>query len=98
MKTLVVKAEAADAQTDAPLVAIILRGDHELNEIKAAKLPGVAQPLQFADEAQIVAAFGAHPGSLGPVASPIPVLVDHAAAALSASSAVLTKTACTTKA
>ncbi|HBK13829.1 MAG TPA: proline--tRNA ligase, partial [Gammaproteobacteria bacterium] len=83
VKTLVVKAEAADAQTDAPLVAIILRGDHELNEIKAAKLPGVAQPLQFADEAQIVAAFGAHPGSLGPVASPIPVLVDHAAAALS---------------
>ena len=83
VKTLVVKAEAADTQTDAPLVAIILRGDHELNEIKAAKLPGVAQPLQFADEAQIVAAFGAHPGSLGPVASPIPVLVDHAAAALS---------------
>ena len=83
VKTLVLKAEPSDTQTGAPLIAIILRGDHELNEIKAAKLPGVAKPLQFADEAEIVAAFGAHPGSLGPVASPIPILVDYAAAALS---------------
>ena len=83
VKTLVLKAEPSDTQTGAPLIAIILRGDHELNEIKVAKLPGVAQPLQFADEAEIVAAFGAHPGSLGPVASPIPILVDYAAAALS---------------
>tara|TARA_B100001093_G_scaffold511020_1_gene578051 strand:- start:7238 stop:8965 length:1728 start_codon:yes stop_codon:yes gene_type:complete len=82
VKTLVVKAEATDRPTTPTIIAIILRGDHELNEIKAAKLPGVAQPLQFADEAEIVSAFGAHPGSLGPVACPIPLLVDFEAAAL----------------
>ena len=82
VKTLVVKADTPSDETAPALIAIILRGDHELNEIKAAKLSGVAQPLQFADEAEIVAAFSAHPGSLGPIASPIPVLVDYAAAAL----------------
>jgi len=82
LKTLVVKADATDEPTESTLVAIILRGDHELNEIKAAKLPGVAQPLQFAEEAEIVATFNAHPGSLGPVGCPVPLLVDCEAAAL----------------
>ena len=82
VKTLIVKAQADEEQRASGIIAIILRGDHELNEIKAANLPGVARPLEFADEAEIVAAFNAHPGSLGPVACPIPLLVDHEAAAL----------------
>ena len=82
VKTLVVKAQGDATEAANNLIAIILRGDHELNEIKAANLPGVAQPLAFADEAEIVAAFAAHPGSLGPVQCPIPMLVDREAAAL----------------
>ena len=65
-----------------PLVALVLRGDHQLNEIKAAKLDEVASPLTFAPEARIKAELGAEVGSLGPVGMNIPVLVDHAAASL----------------
>jgi prolyl-tRNA synthetase len=75
IKTLVVKGHEAP-------VAIILRGDHELNEIKAAKLPGIASPLAFADEKEILQAMGAQPGSLGPVNCKIAYLVDRDAAAL----------------
>ncbi|MEM7077795.1 MAG: proline--tRNA ligase [Pseudomonadota bacterium] len=75
VKTLIVNG------IDGPL-AIVLRGDHELNEIKAGKLPGVAQPFSFADEAAIRAATGAGPGSLGPVNSKVPYLVDREAAVL----------------
>ena len=75
VKTLIV-------QGDQGPIAIILRGDHELNEIKTAKLDGVSQPVTFASEAEIVAATGANPGSLGPVNSQIPYLVDREAAAL----------------
>ncbi|MDP7389554.1 MAG: proline--tRNA ligase, partial [Pseudomonadales bacterium] len=82
VKTLIVKAQQDAAEPPNGLIAIILRGDHDLNEIKAANLPGVAQPLTFAEETEIVAAFGAHPGSLGPVHCPIPMLVDREAAVL----------------
>ncbi len=75
IKTLVVRG------ADGPL-AIVLRGDHELNEIKAEKLPGVLAPLQFASDEDIQAATGVSPGSLGPVNSRIPYLVDREAAAL----------------
>ncbi|TAL74049.1 MAG: proline--tRNA ligase [Rhodanobacter sp.] len=66
------------------LVALCLRGDHALNEVKATKLAELPDELVFADEAEIVAAIGAHPGSLGPVGLPaaIPVIVDRSAAAL----------------
>ena len=63
-------------------IAIVLRGDHELNDIKAAKLPGVVAPLAFATEEEINQACGASVGSLGPVNSQIPYLVDAEAAAL----------------
>ncbi|MCB1785672.1 MAG: proline--tRNA ligase [Gammaproteobacteria bacterium] len=79
LKTLIVVA-ADDA--DAELVALLLRGDHELNAIKAEKLPQVAAPLQMAGEEQIRAAVGAGPGSLGPVGLPLPMIADRAAAAL----------------
>lgn len=75
IKTLVVEGDEGP-------IAIILRGDHELNEIKAGKLPGVADPVRFATDDEIRAATGASPGSLGPVNSAIPYLVDREAAAL----------------
>jgi len=77
IKTLVVKG------SDGNLVALLVRGDHELNAIKAAKLPQVAEPFEFASEADIRAAVGAGPGSLGPVNLPITCIADHAVACLS---------------
>jgi prolyl-tRNA synthetase len=64
------------------VVALVLRGDHELNAIKAEKHPAILAPLEFASEAQILAATGCPSGSLGPVGLKVPVLVDHAAAQL----------------
>ncbi|MAQ61070.1 MAG: proline--tRNA ligase [Gammaproteobacteria bacterium] len=77
VKTLIVEGEEAGA-----LFAVMLRGDHELNEIKAAKLPGVASPLSFAAEEQIAKAMGASVGSLGPVNCDIPFYVDASAASI----------------
>ncbi|MBT3028289.1 MAG: proline--tRNA ligase [gamma proteobacterium symbiont of Ctena orbiculata] len=77
VKTLVVKAAA---ELDSELVALLVRGDQDLNEIKADKLPQVASPLTFAEEAEIRAAIGAGPGSLGPVELPIPYIVDRTVA------------------
>lgn len=62
------------------VVALVLRGDHELNEIKAEQLPQVAAPLQFASEQQVKAAAGCMPGSVGPVGLKIAVIADHSAA------------------
>lgn len=81
VKTLIVLGECEEGET-APLVALVLRGDHTLNDIKAAKLEGVADPLVFADEARIKAEIGAEVGSLGPVGLNITTIVDRAAAAL----------------
>jgi prolyl-tRNA synthetase len=80
VKTLVV---AADDDADAPLVALLVRGDHELNAVKAEKLPRVAKPLRMAGEEEIRTAIGAGPGSLGPVNLPIPCVVDRAVAVMS---------------
>jgi prolyl-tRNA synthetase len=77
VKTLVVKAAE---ELEANLVALLVRGDHDLNEIKADKLPQVASPLQFAEEAEIRAAIGAGPGSLGPINLPMPCIVDRTVA------------------
>ena len=74
LKTLVVEG------ADGGLVALFLRGDHELNALKAQKLPAVARPLRMADAARIAEVFGSEPGYLGPVAIRIPIVVDHAAA------------------
>ncbi|MFO7808915.1 proline--tRNA ligase [Guyparkeria sp.] len=69
--------------TESPAVALVLRGDHSLNEIKATKHPAIAEPLTFADEAEAPKLTGAAVGSIGPVGLDIPVIADHAAAALS---------------
>ena len=78
IKTLVVHG-AEEGQ----LVALIVRGDHELNEIKAANLAQVASPLVFASEAEIRAAIGAGPGSLGPLNMPISCVIDRSVALMS---------------
>lgn len=80
IKTLIV--EASD-QVDAGFVALLVRGDHELNEIKAEKQPEVAKPLRMATEEEVRAIMGAGPGSLGPVNCPIPVIADRTVAAMS---------------
>ncbi|WP_455386089.1 proline--tRNA ligase, partial [Acidihalobacter prosperus] len=76
-KTLIVQASEA---AGGGLIALVLRGDHELNEVKAEKLPEVASPLRFAEEGEIRAAVGAGPGSLGPLGLPLPCIVDRSAA------------------
>jgi len=76
IKTLLVKGDSEQA----PLIALVLRGDHQLNPIKAEKLEGVANPLEFAEEEAIRAACGAGPGSLGVVDLKVPTIVDRAAA------------------
>lgn len=79
VKTLIVKGKTKEQ----PLVALIIRGDHELNEVKAQKLAQVADPLEFADEADIKAKIGAGVGSLGPVNLPIPMIIDRSVALMS---------------
>ncbi|MFZ7308119.1 proline--tRNA ligase [Avibacterium avium] len=79
VKTLIVKG----ANEEQPLIALIIRGDHNLNEIKAQKLAQVAEPLEFADEAEIKAKIGAGVGSLGPVNLPIPAIIDRSVALMS---------------
>src|SRR6185295_9100313 len=66
------------------LVALCVRGDHEINEVKAAKLAELPGESVLADEAAILAATGARPGFLGPIGLPesIPVIVDRSAAVL----------------
>lgn len=80
VKTLIV--HAAEGQ-ECPLVALMVRGDHELNEIKAEKLPQVANPLTFASDEEIRALVSAGTGSLGPIKLPMPVIVDRSVAVMS---------------
>jgi prolyl-tRNA synthetase len=64
------------------VVGFLLRGDHELNVIKAHKLPGVANPLRLASAASVREATGCDPGSIGPIGFKGALYVDHAAAHL----------------
>lgn len=77
VKTLVVEGDEPGT-----LVALVLRGDHQLNSIKAEKLAGVANPLTMAGEDSVRAVCGAGFGSLGPVGLPMQVIVDRSAAQL----------------
>ena len=76
IKTLIVEG------TEAPLVALVLKGSDSLNEIKAAKHPWVKSPLRFADESLILKTIHAPVGSIGPVKLTIPTIIDHEALAL----------------
>lgn len=77
LKTLLVEGSEKNI-----VVALVLRGDHELNEIKAEKHPLIAAPLTFVTAEQVHESTGANIGSVGPVGLSIPVVVDHAAAAV----------------
>lgn len=81
VKTLIVYG-APDENEERGLVALIVRGDHELNELKAEKLSLVDSPLEMAKEEDIVATIGARPGSLGPVGLNMPIIVDRSAAVM----------------
>ncbi|GKT12169.1 MAG: prolyl-tRNA synthetase [Thiomicrorhabdus sp.] len=76
VKTLLVKG----ATEQAPIVALVVRGDHELNELKAEKLDLVASPFEMASDEEINAAAGCNAGSIGAVGSNVPVIVDRTAA------------------
>ena len=76
LKTLIVRG------SDDNLVALVLRGDHELNRLKAENLPEVAKPLAFATPGEISERAGCDTGSLGPVGLDIPVIADNDALAL----------------
>lgn len=81
VKTLFVYGEA-DENDKQDLVALVLRGDHTLNELKAEKHPLIASPLEMAKEEDILAAVGANVGSLGPVGLNLPIVVDRSAAVM----------------
>ena len=76
VKTLLVEG------SDGGVVALVVRGDHELNAVKAQKLPGVLAPLRMASPEQVRAAAGCEPGYIGPVGLQLKVYADHAAAHL----------------
>ncbi|MGR4989022.1 proline--tRNA ligase [Vibrio sp. WZ-1] len=80
VKTLFVK---ASDEVEADIIALIVRGDHELNEVKAENLPQVASPLEMASEEEMRALIGAGAGSLGPVGLELPFIVDRSVAAMS---------------
>lgn len=80
VKTLFVK---ASDEVDADIIALIIRGDHELNEVKAENLPQVLSPLEMADEAQLRDLISAGAGSLGPVGLELPFIVDRSVAVMS---------------
>jgi len=78
LKTLFVR-----GNEDHPVIAVCLRGDHQLNEIKIEKHPFVANPLVMASDQQILSVAGCNAGSVGPVGLNIPIIVDRDAAILS---------------
>ncbi|MGL5285936.1 MAG: proline--tRNA ligase [Aeromonas sp.] len=80
-KTLLVLGEENE-QGQQPVVALVLRGDHELNDVKAEKVAGIAKPLTFANDEQIKAAAGCDAGSIGPVGFQGRVVIDRSAAHL----------------
>lgn len=76
VKTLIVQGHKSP-------IALVLRGDHQLNAVKAEKIEGVIAPLTMATDDQIKQATGSEAGSIGPVGLNIPVYVDHSASVLS---------------
>ncbi|MDT4290870.1 proline--tRNA ligase [Methylomonas sp. MO1] len=77
LKTLIVRGE------DDSLVALLLRGDHELNPIKAEKIDGVLSPLQFASDEEILGACHCKPGSIGPIGLRIKIVADRSVTLMS---------------
>jgi prolyl-tRNA synthetase len=82
VKTLLV-CGIENEQGETPVVALVLRGDHQLNEVKVEHLSQIASPLTFATDEQIFAAVNCNAGSIGPVGVSMTVIVDRSAAQLS---------------
>ncbi len=82
VKTLLV-CGVENKQGETPIIALVLRGDHQLNEIKVEHLSQVASPLTFASGEQILASVNCNAGSIGPVGLNIEIIVDRSAAQLS---------------
>jgi prolyl-tRNA synthetase len=76
VKTLLVDA------SEGGVVALVIRGDHDLNAVKSQKLPGVANPLRMASGDRVRRAIGTEPGFIGPVGFTGTMYVDYAAAHL----------------
>ena len=81
LKALIVSAENDEGITQ--LYGLMVRGDHELNEVKAQHALGLSSEITFATEEQIKSTLSCSPGSLGPVNLNLPMVVDHSAAQLS---------------
>jgi prolyl-tRNA synthetase len=77
LKTLIVKGE------EDTLVALLLRGDHNLNDIKAIKIDGIASPLEFASDEQVLSACNCKPGSIGPIGLNIKIIADRSVTLMS---------------
>lgn len=82
VKSIVISVEVADEKREIWL--LLLRGDHDLNEVKVGKLPGIG-PFRFASESEIVQAFGTPPGYIGPIKTkqPVKIIADHSVAIMS---------------
>lgn len=80
LKTLIVE---ATHDSEYKLVALLVRGDHALNEIKAENHPLVKSPISFATEEQLVDNIGAGAGSLGPLNLKLPIIIDRSVAVMS---------------
>jgi prolyl-tRNA synthetase len=77
LKTLIVRGE------EDTLVALLLRGDHNLNEIKAIKIDGIASPLQFAGDEEVAGVCNCKPGSIGPIGLKIKIIADRSVTLMS---------------
>ena len=78
LKTLIVRGEE-----EGTLVALLLRGDHELNVIKAEKIDGIAAPLSFASDEEVNSACRCKPGSIGPIGLDIKIIADRSVVLMS---------------
>lgn len=84
VKTMLIKGQNAEGESS--IIALVLRGDHNINEIKVEKIEGAVVPFEFASEVDIIAQIGCQPGSIGPVGlaqKGIRVIADRSAAVLS---------------
>ncbi len=82
VKSIVISVEIAEEKREIWL--LLLRGDHDLNEVKVGKLPGIG-PFRFASESEIIQAFGTPPGYIGPIKTkqPVKIIADHSVAIMS---------------
>jgi prolyl-tRNA synthetase len=83
VKTLIVLGTADEETGAQALIALVVRGDHQLNDIKAEKLNDIASPLTFASEEEVEKTIGCKVGSIGPKGLSIKTYIDRSAAALS---------------